>query len=62
MLRKYRKLINVVDLENCSELLVYFVTGREHAHDNWDHYLKNTLLKGYNVIPGAIELGPKVGE
>jgi len=49
----------VVDLENCSELLVYFVTGREEAHPNWDQYLKNTLLKNYNVIPGSIELGPR---
>ena len=59
MMGKRRKLINVVDLENCSELLVYFVTGKEQAHANWDQYLKGTLLRGYNVIPGSIELGPR---
>jgi|JI9StandDraft_1071089.scaffolds.fasta_scaffold208929_2 hypothetical protein len=53
------KLINVVDLENCGELLVYFVTGKEAAHQGWEGYLKNTLLRNYNVIPGAIELGPR---
>lgn len=55
----HSKLINVVDLENCKELLVYFVTGPEAPHEGWEGYLKNTLLKNYNVIAGAIELGPK---
>ena len=29
------KLINVVDLENCKELLIYFVTGKEQPHPQW---------------------------
>jgi hypothetical protein len=37
-----------------SELLVYFVTGEEDSHPNWEHYIKNVLLKQYNVITSAI--------
>lgn len=46
------------DLPNCSELLVYFVTGEEAPHANWDSFLRNNLLKQYNVLPGSIEVGP----
>jgi len=40
-------------------LLVYFVTAADVQHTDWDDYLKNTLLKKYQVITGSIELGPR---
>lgn len=44
---------------SCNELLVYFVTGEEEPHANWEHYLKNTLLRNYNVLPAVLEIGPR---
>lgn len=52
--------MNVADLTNCNELLVYFVTAAEAQHSEWDEYLKNVLLKKYNVVTGTIELGPNL--
>lgn len=46
------------DLPSCNELLVYFVTG-EQQQPNWEHYLKHTLLKHYNVLPAFLEIGPR---
>lgn len=47
------------ELPSCNELLVYFVTGEEDMHANWEHFVKNTLLRNYNVLPAAIEIGPR---
>jgi hypothetical protein len=49
----------VKELPNCNELLVYFVTGEEDPLPNWEHFLKNTLLRNYNVLPAIIEIGPR---
>ena len=48
------------ELASCNELLVYFVTGTDEPHPNWEQYLKTVLLKDFNVLPAAIELGPRL--
>ena len=40
---------------------MYFVTGEEEPHSNWEQFLKNVLLKGYNIEPGSVEIGPRAG-
>ena len=56
----FSKLINVKQLGGARELLVYFVTGEEAPHANWEGYVKGQLLRGYDVVTSGIELGPRV--
>ena len=51
------KLINVKEIRKTSELCFYFITGENGKHDDWENYMKNVLLKNYNIIPSVIEFG-----
>jgi hypothetical protein len=52
------RLINVKELKKCQEIVFYFVTGDEVQSEGWEDYLRNSLLKNYNMLPNVIELGP----
>ncbi len=52
------RLINVKELKKCQELIFYFVTGDEIQSEGWEDYLRNNLLKNYNILPNVVELGP----
>ena len=48
------RLINVKELKKCQELIFYFVTGENGYTDNWEDYLRNNLLKNYNILPNVV--------
>jgi hypothetical protein len=52
------KLINVKEIRKTNELCFYFITGEQGAQDDWEQFLRNDLLRNYNVLPSVLEFGP----
>jgi hypothetical protein len=52
------KLINVKEIRKTNELCFYFITGDQDRHEDWDQFLRDNLLRKYNIVPSVLEFGP----
>jgi len=54
----FSKLINVKEIRKTNELCFYFITGEQDFHEDWDQFLRENLLREYNIVPSVLEFGP----